>query len=140
MQQTYFQVQVFACDSCSDWLYVQMFSLVLQQPEFLCPLIPSLSWGGNTEPHIYSLVVTSCHLKLAKEYVCIAKIAVSPPLCRLISKLFCNKKTLHNKKKNSRMKIIVSESTINPTFSDKDNYGHSVKIKIWKWKLPICPG
>lgn len=49
------------------------------------------------EPKIYSLVMTGRHVKLAEEYISIAKVAVGPPLCRLIAKLFSNEKPLPNK-------------------------------------------
>lgn len=69
----------------------------------------SQSRGENdTELHVYSLVVTGRYLKLAEENVCIAKIAVGPPLCRLIPKLFSNKKTLQKGKTAGRKILLVN--------------------------------
>lgn len=43
--------------------------------------------------------MTSRHIKLFEEYVCIAKVAVGPPLSRPIPKLLSNEKALSNKKR-----------------------------------------
>lgn len=48
--------------------------------------------------------MTSCHFKLAEEYISVAKVTVGPPLSRLIPKLFSDKQPLPNRT-NSRVQI-----------------------------------
>lgn len=65
---------------------------------------PSVNVHLRSRNKVYSLVMTSCHFKLAKEYVSIAKITVCPPLSRLIPKLFSNEKTLPNSRVQSNVR------------------------------------
>lgn len=61
---------------------------------FFFSVMPQMKW----ERWWASLVMTGRHVKLFEEYVCIAKVAVGPPLSRPIPKLLSNEKALSNKK------------------------------------------